>query len=120
MNIDFIKWMCEKADNIGYDHEFGKDHIIFGNYAIYNLQDPAFDLNEADWAYVYYPLLLQRAIEGVNKSNGRLDIEQDKSMIRICDNKNSITNRCTLDKYDSIDAAKEAALMWVFEQEKTK
>lgn len=123
MNIDFIKWLCEKADGFIWN----KATIVYPNglwcYVDSLVCDEAFQM-------IYYPLLLQRAIEGVNNfsyfNNAYYEIEQHRWGIELFDHrlpapKNHIGYR----RYESegiksylTDQAKEAALRYIWEQEK--
>ena len=111
MNIDFIKWMVGYAD----EYELKGDQVIY----------------RGSWDYIgnihvspLYPLLLQRAIEGVNSSyfrdhdryslKSRYSYDQGKwcYMIIRLQGEGSQT-----DWYETIDQAKEQALKYIYEQE---
>lgn len=70
----------------------------------------------------WYPLLLQRAIEGVNREEGSLNIRQDWDCIYTCRESlvNDIFNtiKYPFSGFESIDQAKEIALKYVFEKER--
>ena len=101
MNIDFVKWMIEHAD--GFEEKGFGGIIGYYKYGCYRFKDVQ------NW--YLYPLLLQRAIEGVKCAvsicaSGYIEIgdPDDPYMLRVSDFKN-------------IDKAKEAALKNIWEQE---
>ena len=107
MNIDFIKWMCDKADIKFFCRS--KDMI---QYAV-KIGKRSIEIGSNNWIDIVYPLLLQRAIEGVNRIEyGDYWFHQDDyitawvygGLPKTFKNKN-------------IDQAKESALMYIYEQE---
>jgi hypothetical protein len=107
-NIDFIKWMCEKAgwvwkENCGI--EIGETR---GTY---------FSIKTRHCEQYIYPLLLQRAIEGVNAKDEEFpyfvmyDDEIDVHCLISKKNKSFQYSKA------SIDTAKEAALEYIWKQE---
>lgn len=112
-DINFIKWMCEKAEGFRHIENMndieGPDQMYIGEYLI--VKDN-----------VRWPLLLQRAIEGVNreyyKTGSGTIIEQSMSFIAVgTDHK--IEREFLFDhKSITIDQAKESALLYIYEQEK--
>jgi hypothetical protein len=110
MNIDFIKWMCDKAEGFSVSDDL-KNHMILPHGNVLSMSDKsAFTHN------IIYPLLLQRAIEGVNREDDWfIDIEQlgDKSLYRIFHVGEFDRKK---DKYEHIDKAKESALRYIWEQ----
>ena len=108
MNIDRIKWMTGYADGFEWiDNKRGCQlKAPDGRYLTIK-----FIMNYR----VYYPLLMQRAIEGINREEGYL-IFQNFSEIRIEHNDNNGFERYY--SFDDItpDQAKEAALKYIYEQ----
>ena len=118
MNIDFIKWMCEKA---GWKYRDGKD--VTGAYwfeVMVPYKDDYLYERKLEGFKEYnplYPLLLQRAIEGIEEKTGK------KSSIYLSKN---IVFEGYVWKWDNIgqsrhssrEYAKEAALKYIWEQEK--
>jgi len=110
-DTDFIKWMVGYAD--GFELE-SPDTVRYRTHwkSIHN--------NFEKWDY--YPLLIQRAIEGVNRKHTHNDsypqITIDSTDIEV---RYRLTGwndymKC-LDNFDSIDQAKEQALKYIYEQE---
>ena len=120
MNIDFIKWMCEKAEGFEWEVGSGLEAVKVGTASIFTENDISGNrkacLAARLWEPIYYPLLLQRAIEGVNRTDKTYTIE--------------ITEMVCVFEYlpeddgiwfndaKSIDEEKESALMHIYEQEK--
>lgn len=109
MNIDFIKWMCKKAD--GFKSPDGRT-IYFGG---------SFVRIDSDYTKLFYPLLLQRAIEGVNKSKSIWFVLQDCSMVKVYPHAKEALNHQI--KYFYLehmkpDKAKISALEYIYNQEK--
>ena len=105
MNIDFIKWMVENAD--GFEWFISPDRGEIFKYC--NLECY---LSSAD-AWYLYPLLLQRAIEGVNREENCYLIMQNHRGLYY----NTYEDPAVYDDYESIDQAKESALKYIYEQE---
>jgi len=83
IDIDFIKWMCEKAD----DFDFYEGDFIDDNY----IETPCLqqiDQLELDcdlWVKSIYPLLIQRSIRGaVKKLHESSDIEKIQIIDAFC------------------------------------
>jgi len=114
-DIDFIKKCCEYADGFYIDG----DLIVYPDMSNEPLKDfvyySAKGVKNAE--RIIYPLLLQRAIEGVNRGDGYL-IFQSFSEIRIEHNENhSFEEYYLFENYSSVDQAKRKALECVFSQE---
>ena len=114
MDIDFIKWMCDKAEGFGVDLYCGKDTIE-------SPDDNWFFLGgrkNKQFKNTYYPLLLQRAIEGVNLDNSKYYIGQSYFGVGVY-----LLSQELLKLYEVIetqmllDKAKKSALMYIYEQE---
>ena len=115
MDIDFIKWMVGYAEGF----EWGKETVTYqhSSWLLGRLHDQV-----VTWGM--YPLILQRAIEGVNSSyfrdhdryslKSRYSYDQGKwcYMIIRLQGEGSQT-----DWYETIDEAKEQALKYIYEQE---
>jgi len=121
IDIDFIKKCVEKAEGFifrkGYkDHNF----LITPLKHLINLDNLTPDHpNILKWTREYFPLLLQRAIEGVNNLHLNDDkyptILFDCYEIEIRYNKTEWKDKSFhFDMFDSIDQAKESALKYVF------
>ncbi len=105
MEIDFIKWMCEKAEGFN----IVKNRLrISGEKTFTECL-----LGYFDYAHVYYPLLLQRAIEGVNKEDSCFLIMQNHRGIYF----DTYKNPAVYKDYTSIDKAKKSALKYIYEQD---
>lgn len=110
-DIDFIKWMCEKAEGFSvtltnrlrYSGEHAKVEGLIGYFA---------------YTHVLYPFLLQRAIEGVNKGS-RFEISQFKDRCFLTDFSNTCGYPYRFSELKGIDQAKESALRYIYEQEKS-
>ncbi len=122
MDIEFIKWMCEKAEGFSYEIGSGINAVVVGKYAVFSENDIKQNAKRTFtsrlWVPVYYPLLLQRAIEGVNNKNIDIAegfyIEQMTGQIIVCQH----CEPYVLFENKPIDQAKEAALKFISEQEK--
>lgn len=114
--IDFIKWMCERAE--GYSWGVNITTVRCPDNRIYRFGLTA-SIDSMAWERIYYPLLLQRAIEGINRiPSGDIAVIQYPCAIKA-----GYKNEWKVfffPKYKSFDQAKEAALKYVYEQEKGK
>ncbi len=121
MDIDFIKWMCEKAEGF----------FVLNQEHDERIQLPSrdqLDFEELCAGSFYelhiYPFLLQRAIEGVNKKyeswedNNYFEIRFNNENYYILNGSTEEIKYFWFEDYDSIDQAKEAALKYIYEQEK--
>ena len=112
MDINFIKWMVGYADGFEFD-----------NYVLECSDDAAFymgsntesmkDVFKKTFDNIYYPLLLQRAIEGVNRDCPYIWIVQDE-WIRVMGTE---LQQELMHKDSFDDQAKESALKYIYEQE---
>ena len=103
-DIDFIKKCCEYADGF----EIIRDSILVVPMGYRTMLNTF--INDIQFTSTFYPLLLQRAIEGVNNSNLKWHIVMSKY--------NEIFINC-LDYqlgFGNGDKAKRAALEWIFER----
>jgi signal peptidase I len=112
MNTDFIKWMCEKA---GW--KIIGDNILFQDGRGIHIDEIKNDV--FFWKKTYYPFLLQRAIEGVNRDHEIEYIIEISDIVSVCyRNENSYV----YSRDPSIigfDQAKESALKYIYDQERT-
>lgn len=110
-NIDFIKWMCDKA---GFSIEIRSLKTGTEIYITVDNNFPGVNIHSGFYEIYIAPLLLQRAIEGVNKNSKYFTIFQNYKYI-------AVTNRKSfrhLMQTDSVsDKAKESALRYIYEQE---
>jgi len=113
-DINFIKWMVEYANDFENDGDF----IRYKKTKDYFLEEHIFMTNNVYWSELYYPLLIQRAIEGINREKGIYLITQNFANVwiehNICDD---FEEYFSFSDYESIDKAKEQALKYIFEQE---
>ena len=115
-DIDFIKWMVEKAEDwemMGKDKRWHLSYLL-GDWI---------DNKSLVYTEVYYPLLLQRAIEGISiGSNSEWLIVQEWSLIRVRTYPKYTKEWKSFDyrAYQSLDQAKESALRYIWEQEQTQ
>jgi len=114
MNIDFIKWMCEKGAGFGFDEYCHRKTINYpmGDWEwIDNLHQERFQL-------VYYPLLLQRACESI-ETEEKYMIESEtvnglwSYEVRSWAEDGLLFGTALI----PIDKAKESALKYIWEQE---
>ncbi len=112
MNIEFIKWKIDYADGFEWDEQEGHLFITIPNGLKRTL---VFWADFQEWHECYNPLLSQRAIEGVT---GEVIIYKYKKLNGTRWNW-SYENMRSGDhvKLETPDQAKEAALMYIWEQE---
>ena len=104
METSFIKWMCDKAEGF---------RIYYGDVVLPTEQ---FSRIKALAEHpCYYPLLLQRAIEGVNLEDGQFFINQNHAGIVVQDMFDYEIQFKALELDN--DAAKESALRYIYKQE---
>jgi hypothetical protein len=113
-DIDFIKWMCEKADGF----EIGECTEDWGQF----LKAPdgiflSIKMYQGYFDNIVYPLLLQRAIEGVNSGSiwDTFEIKQHFASMEIR-SPSGLCERVIVNNGD-YDEAKESALKYIYEQE---
>ena len=110
-NIELIKFMVSHAEGF----ELNGDQLIFPESGIETFDEHLLTLRV--WELVWYPLLLQRAIEGVNRDlNNPYKINTEYNNIEVYHVRLGLMDGWIK---EDIDQAKEAALMYVREQEKT-
>lgn len=114
IDVDFIKWM------VGYAEGFEYKYNACSKWIEYNLKYSKIDELFIKWDF--YPLLLQRAIEGVNKE-ARFEpckyvINISYTSVQVYDwsmDKYIVT---TMLDYNNDDQSKELALLYIYDQEK--
>lgn len=112
IDIDFIKWMCEKTKGFHFD----------GTVIYQHEYNEEININIKKMSSLWF-LLLQRAIEGINKlnlnGNKYPTILFDAYDLEIRYNTTSWKNKnYSFDCYETIDEIKKAALKYIYEQEK--
>lgn len=118
-DIDFIKWMCEKAEYIlvpPYENEV----VSMSMYTMHLEKYEMIVFIDDDFKEtIYYHNILQRAIEGVNKisfeNNGRFEIITRRWGISLQDNKSMLETAYPFE--GNPIQAKESALKYIYEQE---
>jgi len=109
MNIDFIKWLVGYAEEFKcVDNSDGSFNGIHYRhiYSMDNVPESAL-----------YPLLLQRAIEGINASESPFFIAQNSDFVIAYEYGGKNYNHFSIMDL-GVDQAKEEALEYVWEQEK--
>ena len=109
MDLDFIKWMVGYAKGF----ELDEDYLNSPGNKCWALE---FELNYVAWKEVYYPLLLQRAIEGINNSENYDIVQTRSNIVTYGYYKNPEPVYFELEP-KLPDQAKEAALKYIYEQE---
>jgi hypothetical protein len=115
-DIDFIKWMCDKADGFDFIRKQDDDEFYVG------FNNRAGDyFSEGNYRRFVYPLLIQRAIEGVTE---KLLIDIEPYWLAsygwnydIDFNDKSKPNISNDGYFETPDQAKESALKYIYEQE---
>ena len=121
--VDFIKWMINYADGFsccdmftGYNEQ----------YIIKYKDFKTVEIGSREWNKIYYPLLLQKAIEGIKKiTNYNVDVyfntvnELYESQLWIYKQFENVPVNLS-NGYESIDQAKEEALIYIYEYESKK
>lgn len=129
MDIEFIKWKIEYSE--GFEYYKNTDIVKTPDGSMFALSRVYDSINadyETIWNTVYYPLLLQRAIEGVNQQSEDVTIYANNLCIWIR-YKNSEyyeeksfyfidgVDRLGSELFDGTDQAKESALNHIYKQE---
>ena len=124
MNIDYIKFLASYAEGFETDTIDGITFLTIPN----GNRNPIkwFVANGDNWQKIYYPLLLQRAIEGWNIKNGIPSttgfVQYQDDIVYYQSNNRMKTWKIDqmTDEYDlmTFDQAKEEALKCIWEQEK--
>ena len=111
MNIEFIKFLVKYAE--GFDLREKKDGSVYIWYKDFSI------ITTTDYyKWFIYPLLLQRAIEGINLSKTEYSIDLINDLVEVCKGEYSLKVILPSAKGITYDKAKEQALKYVWEQEK--
>jgi hypothetical protein len=116
LSTNIMKWAIEEFKPEGFNLTEDKDYIraYSFRYALIYKQ-----VNDDVWANAYYPLLLQRVIEGINSNSENILIDQSGTSVqtRIEINGGETTEFNTfpihLDRYDR---AKELAIEYIYKE----
>ena len=122
-DIEFIRWLCEYAEGFEIYIMGIKDIEEWEGIDIEKLSSFGMGcvLGRGDlkgfeeWNKIYYPLFLQRAIEGINYYL-KYTIFQNKSMISVHYDDKKFSEIFYFKDYNSIDEVKEKALYYIYEQ----
>jgi len=118
MEIDYIKWLVSYAEK--WDLDINGDNwsirspqmsSIFNEDDITNTERRGYAL----WHNMLYPLLLQKAIEGINKEEG-FELIQTRSNIIVYDFTGAPPLNFELEPDNEIEA-KEEVLKYIYNQE---
>jgi len=107
MNIEFIKWLVSYAKGFEYKEDNPHLHIAIPTGLQRTL---VFWMDFQEWHKIYYPLLLQRAIEGLG-----IQISASSVYIEMGDPDDPFYGKC-VSEFKNIDEAKEAALKYIWEK----
>ncbi len=106
MNSDLIKWLVSYAEGFEW----------LSMLTVYAPDGEPCRIDSESFKLAYYPLLLQKAIEGINKGEGFL-IFQNFAEIRIEHNENDgFEEYFSFSDYEFEDQAKDQALKYIYEQ----
>ena len=107
LDIEIIKWGCERAD--GFRFRYGENHDN-----LFWFEDVNCGMFTTVYEKVFYPLFLQRVIEGINRSNTEWQpISQCGYSIQVLTdcNRDFVLNIDLISTNDKdIDQAKEQAI----------
>lgn len=110
-NIDFLKWMYEKAEGFKVKGNFVS---ILSSVALWSFEELAND-------EILFSFLLQGTIEGINKEsyfgNGQIEIIQHRWGIQIKDYSTDNHEKKVF-RFENNKDYKKAALFYIYEQEK--
>lgn len=127
IDIDVIKWMVGYAEGFEWVIGSGLEGVKCGErckfFSTSEIEGTKKRLTTHLWNSIYYPLLLQRAIEGINKKYFREGskiypwcILTATTFYTVSNLRDKITETIDMD-YDSIDQAKKEALKYIYEKE---
>lgn len=120
MSFDFIKWLTSKTKDFNVRYETYEPPAQANSGWYCNTPHDSFKIGQDSplWKKVYYPLLLQTAIEGINADGSEWIINMDWTEIKFTTYPTRSEWQAFLYRaYDSIDLAKEAALKYIYKQE---
>ena len=122
MNIDFIKWMIGYAEGFEIVMRGGIEGFAYiDKFAFPFDRDISKNIQ---WVSTYKPLLLQRAIEGINKKYRMIDsglwISQNNRTVEVAQDGTERWEKVYwYEDCDNPDQVKEQALKYICEQEQT-
>lgn len=126
--IKLIPWGCEYAEGFAYKKKYVNSGVVkeyiqrpITEELKYILRpNKVGDMSIISFAkdLIYYPLFLDRVIQGINKIKGGMFIMQDCEGLAVYEyGKNTYSGRqFYISEYGSIDQARESALIWVMEE----
>ena len=120
LNTGIIEWSTQFADGFEYDilHSDGEyPYVRCYNGASHYLGDfPFHDVDFDLWKNVYYPLFLQRVIEGINIKNLYI-IQTNQWVIEVYGHNYGLLKQFDFNEdYKTIDEAKEASIEYVYKK----
>jgi hypothetical protein len=114
-DIDFIKWMCEKAEGWTY-----RNHLMIKSLGYRDtIKSPDGnvmvdeDFDSKDWGMLYYPLLLQRAFWGCGEISSMQISLTGQFCFQLRHHPMNITHR-----FSTEDECYESALKYIYEHTK--
>lgn len=118
MKPEYIKWLVSYAE--GFEISMVRNRTIemidICGLVSYGLNTLDRSPSLAPWENAYYPLLLQRAIEGINRKH-KWEIAQFHDRIYVSDRDKTEGTPYRFVNYKSIDDAKNQALEYVYKRE---
>ncbi len=120
-DIEFVKWLCEKAEGFELSNSFGdpslglKIKYLFGDDSGIHETPEKFNVEN----HPIRKLLLQSAIEGVNREDGKFYIIQYTNSVIVFNDPNTSNSFMLKEKKErTFDYLKESALKYIYEQER--
>lgn len=118
--IDVIKWSCGNGYAEGFEYRELSDKYVMLSFPLYeHWHEIEWWLNDRLFLSVGWPLFLQKTIEGITQSNNDWFMKQDCEGIQVYPHIKKIgylkQKMVHFSLYDSIDAARLAAITWVME-----
>ncbi len=119
-DMKFIEWLCSKAE--GFRFDLSGDGGIWTPDEWFHRYDEI--IRHSGWKKIFYPQLLTRAIEGINKISSIKDagcwIVQQPSTIEIFEEDYVSAVAMLIIDINDIDFSKEQVLRFLYEMEKEK
>ncbi len=124
MNPDYIKWLVSYAEGFEWIDTFDGEHFNIGLPTDRIVYDYELDYS-SEWEKELWPLLLQKAIEGINKVKSGWKITQNDHQVNAefrskFDRFNPIeaySDIFVYNDYENEDQAKNQALEYVYKRE---
>ena len=118
LTAEQIEKLIEIAKPDGFSFDNNYSILILPNNKCYKIIGTYTFECVPDYDSVYYPLFLQKCIEGVNKIEGYFAQQMKDCIIVIMEINDSIIDSTDYDfkDYNSIDQAKEQALIYMLDQ----